>query len=170
MSGFKIELAGLAQGMTPSHIEAEPRELGLVPEEEWAGKVAADVTLERSGDNISVRGTLQGSAMLECVRCLRTFELPLRVPFEVFAERAGTGPRREEEELERDDYMTFHDGRELDLSQEAHDTIVLELPIAPHCRDDCRGLCPRCGADLNEGPCGCEVATEATRPARHHGG
>ena len=157
MSGFEIELAGLSQGMTPRHLEAEPRDLGLVPEE-WAGQLAADVTLERSGDNISVRGTLQGSALLECVRCLRTFELPLRVPFEVFAERSGTGSRREEEELERDDYMTFHDGRELDLSQEAHDAIVLELPIAPHCREDCKGLCPRCGADLNDGPCGCAVA------------
>ena len=157
MSGLKIELAGLPQGMTPRHHEAEPRDLGLVPEE-WAGQLAADVTLERSGDNISVRGTLQGSAVLECVRCLRTFELPLRVPFEVFAERSGTGSRREEEELERDDYMTFHDGRELDLSQEAHDAIVLELPIAPHCREDCKGLCPRCGADLNDGPCGCAVA------------
>ena len=157
MSGFKIELAGLPQGMTPHHLEAEPRDLGLVPEE-WAGKLAADVTLERSGDNLSVRGTLQGSAVLDCVRCLRTFELPLRVPFEAFAERAGTGSRREEEELERDDYMAFHDGRELDLSQEAHDAIVLELPIAPHCREDCKGLCPRCGADLNEGPCGCAVA------------
>jgi len=157
MYGFKIELAGLPQGMTPRHLEAEPREVGLVPEE-WAGGIVADVAVERSGERVSVRGTLEGHAVLECVRCLRTFELPLRVPFEVFAERSGTGARHEEEELERDDYMTFHDGRELDLSEDAHDAILLELPIAPHCRDECRGLCSRCGADLNEGPCGCAAA------------
>ena len=33
--------------------------------------------------------------------------------------------------------------------------ILLELPIAPHCRENCEGLCPRCGADLNDGPCAC---------------
>jgi uncharacterized protein len=35
------------------------------------------------------------------------------------------------------------------------DAIVLELPMAPLCRDDCRGLCPQCGADRNEADCGC---------------
>jgi uncharacterized protein len=37
------------------------------------------------------------------------------------------------------------------------------VPIAPHCREDCQGLCPRCGADLNQGPCGCERAGRASR-------
>jgi uncharacterized protein len=51
--------------------------------------------------------------------------------------------------------MAFHDGRHLDVSEEAREVLILELPIAPRCREDCRGLCPRCGAELNEGPCGC---------------
>ena len=79
----------------------------------------------------------------------------LDVPFEVFAERSGTGSRRDEIELERGDYMMFHDGRKLELSDQVREALLLELPIAPHCREDCEGLCPRCGADLNDGPCAC---------------
>ena len=90
------------------------------------------------------------------MRCLKRFELSVRPAFEVYAERAGAARRpREEDELKRDDYMMFHDGRRLDLGEQARETLLLEIPVAPHCREDCAGLCPRCGADLNEGPCGC---------------
>ena len=46
-------------------------------------------------------------------------------------------------------------GDYLDLRPLVRDALLLELPVAPLCRDDCRGLCPRCGADLNSGPCDC---------------
>ena len=69
----------------------------------------------------------------------------------------ATHPAREEEELERDGYIAFHDGRDLVLNQEARDALLLELPMAPRCREDCAGLCPRCGADRNLGPCGCDA-------------
>ena len=59
-------------------------------------------------------------------------------------------------ELDRDDYRRFHDGRYLDLREDARAALLLEIPITPHCREDCRGLCPRCGADLNDGPCACD--------------
>jgi uncharacterized protein len=121
----------------------------------WPGSVAGDFSVERSGERITVRGRIRSAAWLECVRCLRGYEMSLEVPLEVFADRSGTGSRRDEAELERDDYMMFHDGRRLDLSGEVRGALLLELPIAPHCREDCEGLCPRCGADLNDGPCAC---------------
>ena len=43
----------------------------------------------------------------------------------------------------------------IDLAPLVRDSVVLELPGAPLCREDCAGLCPQCGANLNEGPCGC---------------
>lgn len=154
MSGLTIDLAGLAPGVSRVQLQAEPQELGLDPVG-WTGRVEADLSVEKSGDRVSIRGQLNAVAGLECVRCLKPYDLSLSVPFEVFAERSGTGSRIEEEELERDDYMLFHDGRRLDLNDEAHDALLLDMPIAPHCREDCRGLCPHCGSDLNEGPCSC---------------
>jgi len=156
MSGLTIELAALSTGLNRLRLDADPQELGLEGSE-WPGRVTADLSVEKNGDRVSIRGRLEGVVSVECVRCLRPCELPVTVPVEVFAERAGTGSRHEEQELERDSYMRFHDGRHIDLNAEAHDALLLEVPMAPHCREDCLGLCPRCGADLNEGPCGCSA-------------
>jgi uncharacterized protein len=153
MSGFIINLATLAAGASRLEARATAEELEL-PAAEWAGGVEASLGMDRTGDLVSVRGQVRSSALLECVRCLRSFELPLAVDLIVVADRAG-GRARLEEDLEADDYMMFHDGRQLDLREQVRETLLLELPITPHCREDCRGLCPRCGADLNQGPCGC---------------
>ena len=154
MSGFAIDLAQLSQGTSRIRLEADAAEIGLAPES-WPGRVTSSCSVERTGDRISVRGTLTAAAWLECVRCLRGFERQIETALDLFAERQGSGRRRDEEELERGDYMKFHDGKRLDLSEEARESLLLEIPIAPCCRDDCRGLCPRCGADLNDGPCAC---------------
>jgi uncharacterized protein len=156
MAGFTIDLAALPGGASQVRVESRAPDLGL-PSEGWVGPVVGVLDIERNGDRISLRGSLEASALVECVRCLKGYELSLRVPFEVFVERAGSGFRLDEEELERDNYMMFHDGRRLDLREEAREALLLELPMAPHCREDCLGLCPRCGADLNEGPCGCSA-------------
>lgn len=155
MSGFSLDLKELSSGLSHVRVEAPARELGL-PEADWADSVVGEFDVERNGDRISVRGTIEGQARPECVRCLKGFQLAVEAPFEVFAERAGAGIRAEEKELERDDYMMFHDGRRLDLAEPAREAMLLEMPYAPHCREDCRGLCPRCGADLNLESCRCE--------------
>ena len=154
MSSFVIDLSQLPQGSSQARPQVDAADVGLPPED-WPGRVAGDLRVERSGERITVRGRVRSAAWLECVRCLRGYEMSLDVPLEVFAERSGTGSRRDESELERDDYMMFHDGRRLDLSGQVREALLLELPIAPRCRENCEGLCPRCGADLNDGPCVC---------------
>jgi uncharacterized protein len=153
MSGFVINLGTLPQGASTVETRGEAAELDLGPAD-WPGEVRARLGLDRTGELVSVRGSIQATARLECVRCLKIFDMPVDVAVRVVADRGG-GPRRLEEDLEADNYMKFHDGRQLDLREEAREALLLELPITPHCRQDCRGLCPRCGADLNEGPCGC---------------
>lgn len=154
MSKFSIDLGSLRQGHSRIGLEAAAQDVGLPPEQ-WDGPLQGDLEVQRTGERVTVRGTVSGTARLECVRCLASFEHPVHAPLDVFAERAGTGRARDEKELERDEYMRFHDGRQLDLAEEARETLLLELPMVPRCREDCRGLCPRCGADLNAGPCGC---------------
>ena len=153
MSGFIINLATLAAGASRLEARATAEELQLLAAD-WPEGVEGTLGLDRTGDLVAVRGRLRSAARLECVRCLRTFDLPLAVELAVVADRAR-GRGRLESELEADDYMMFHDGRQLDLREQARETLLLELPITPHCREDCRGLCPRCGADLNLGACGC---------------
>jgi uncharacterized protein len=152
MSGFSVDLASLSPGSHRIGLEVEASELGL-SQQDWPRPVRGDFDVEKSGDQVRVKGSLSAVASLECVRCLKVFELQVKSPFDVYAERAGTGRKRDEEALERDEYMKFHDGRKLELGEAAREVLLLELPIAPHCRDDCQGLCPVCGADRNVESC-----------------
>lgn len=154
MSDFILDLSTLKPTLNRVEIEAPVAEVGL-PDAQWSGLVRASLRVERSGDRVSVRGDMSAAAQLECVRCLREFSLEVSAPFTVYADRRGKSGSAEEELLERDDYMLFHDGRRLDLRESAREVLLLELPITPHCREDCPGLCPKCGADLNLGPCAC---------------
>jgi uncharacterized protein len=157
MSGFHFNLATLPQGTSRLEVEATPAGIGL-PEADWPSDILAGVALDRAGEQVTVRGDIRATARLECVRCLKVFDLPVETELVVYADRSGTSRHIvEEDDLERDDHMKFHDGRTLDVSEEVREALLLELPMAPRCREDCRGLCPRCGADLNEGPCGCEA-------------
>jgi uncharacterized protein len=159
MSSFKIDLATLPKGMSTLVLEGTAAEVDL-PEGEWPEPIRGEWVAETNGEVLHLRGTLEATAALECVRCLKSFRLPLVVPFQLFADRGGSR-KGDEEALERDAYMRFHDGRQLDVSADVHDALLLEVPMAPHCREECRGLCPRCGADLNDGPCACEQEASA---------
>jgi uncharacterized protein len=154
MSDFILDLATLKPSHDRVEIETPASEVGL-PEAEWPGTVRASLRVERSGDRVTVRGDVASVVHLECFRCLREFDLEVSTPYTVFADRRGNASAAEEKDLERDDYMMFHDGRRLDLRESVRETLLLELPISPRCREDCPGLCPKCGADLNLGPCGC---------------
>ena len=82
-----------------------------------------------------------------CDRCLNTFEQTYDVPLE------HTLVATLEDE-ENDDYILL-DQYQLDLADLTMADILLELPYKSLCREDCRGLCPMCGKNLNEGLCGC---------------
>lgn len=153
MTDLILDLATLKPAYDRVEVEVAPRDLGL-PEAEWRTPVTGSLRVERSGDRVTVRGTVSSAAHLECVRCLREFALELSAPLTVFAERSGAGNPAEQRALEQDDYMLFHDGRRLDLRESVREALLLEMPMTPHCREICKGLCPKCGADLNEGPCG----------------
>ena len=82
-----------------------------------------------------------------CDRCLNTFERTYDVPLEHILVATL-------EDEENDDYILL-DQYQLDLADLTMADILLELPYKSLCREDCRGLCPMCGKNLNEGLCGC---------------
>ncbi len=159
MTGFVIDLGTLRPGIDREQVEAAPADLGL-PQSEWREQVRGSFVVERSGERATVRGSIQTQAHLECVRCLREFDLAMDVPLVLYAERTGSTSREEQEQLERDDFMLFHDGRRLDLRESVREALLLELPLTPRCREDCPGLCPKCGAELSSGTCGCSRDAE----------
>ena len=109
--------------------------------------VTVDVVLESVPKAVIARGSVSAPWTGECRRCLREAAGEVSVEVvEVFEE-------------DHDPEQTYPlEPDRLDLEPLARDAVLLELPLAPLCRPDCRGLCPTCGADLNEAGCQCQVA------------
>lgn len=113
--------------------------------------VEVDVMVELIDGGVVVSGTVEAPWQGECRRCLKPVggRMAVRV-------RELYQPRREHVAAPPDDDEIYPlEGDQLDLAPLARDAVLLELPQAPLCREDCAGLCPTCGADLNAGPCDC---------------
>jgi uncharacterized protein len=112
-----------------------------------ASPLRGALRLESVVEGILVTGRVAGSATMECSRCLGTGRLPVELEL---CELYLTEDRAA---LEEDAYRLA--GGELELEPMLRDAVGLELPLRPLCRDNCRGLCARCGQDLNAGACAC---------------
>ena len=146
------------------------RTLGSRREEQRAGRVGelrvadsvvsanetveADALLDSVDGGIEVTATVSAPWTGLCRRCLE----PVSGRLEAHV-REMYRPRRPGEAPEDDEETYPLSGELLDLQPLVRDAILLELPIAPLCREDCAGLCASCGADLNDGPCSCPPAT-----------
>ncbi len=109
--------------------------------------VAVDAVLEWVGEGVEVAAEVRAPWRGECRRCLTPLEGELRCRVrELYRRPTGR-------EVDEETYPLGDD--HLDLGPLVRDALLLELPIAPLCREDCAGLCPTCGVDLNSGPCGC---------------
>ena len=89
----------------------------------------------------------------ECARCLKPVSL------EISGKLMYLYVSQEPQTIEDDEYMPVevqHFGRVLDIMPQIEESIYTLIPTKILCREDCRGLCPNCGADLNEGECSCK--------------
>jgi uncharacterized protein len=116
-----------------------------------------DLTAHSVGDGVLVRGTLRTTVRQQCRRCL--------VPVEQEVDTHVDLLFVEEDEEGGDDGEVYPlpRGDDLDLTGAVREQVLLQAPEFTLCREECRGLCPTCGADLNEGACEC-VPDEAESP------
>jgi uncharacterized protein len=112
-------------------------------------ELAVTCEVDNLGARVHVRASVEGRARSTCHRCLRQFERPLQAEFEVTLQRGGAAVDDEEWV-----HVPEH-AVEYDLEPHVREAVILEEPIRLVCDPQCRGLCDRCGADLNQGPCGC---------------
>jgi uncharacterized protein len=125
-----------------------------------------------AADDVILEGTVEGTIPLECSRCLARYRHPLHESFRLVLEPAGSRQPADPEAaqaLARDGMCLGEDvesgwfrGDEIDMGPFFQELVSLSLPVKPLCREDCKGLCSRCGADLNEGSCACpEIEKES---------
>ena len=132
-------------------------EHGPTHDYEFLGPAEVDVRFYRTGQELFFQGQLHSRVAGVCARCLATFEFTHDPDFDfIVVPRQGIWA---EEPLDDggDEHMMWYEGEEVDLTPPLRERLLLTLPTLPLCRDDCRGLCARCGADLNAGACGCSL-------------
>lgn len=119
--------------------------------------VHGEVRLTRTEQSILVEGTLYTALRSTCSRCLSLFNCPLTLNIEeeyfpttdVVSGASLTLP-------EEPGYFTIDEHHTLDLTEAVRQYALLAIPMKPLCREDCAGLCPSCGHNLNQGPCNCQ--------------
>jgi uncharacterized protein len=121
--------------------------------------------IEKDKRQFTLTGVVQSTLVLRCSRCLETFELPVHARFDLrYQPRAVLLEAQGETEIQEDDLATtYYDNDEIDLGQLMIEQFYLALPMKPLCSEDCRGLCPVCGTNLNRGTCDCRRQWEDPR-------
>ena len=165
--------------------EATAEELGLAETDATLrGPVSISLDLAQADEMIAVTGVLEGTVVRQCVRCLKEYEdalvFSVRAAFaregkesKVGAHQPKTGEPRKgrlgstkavtDVELEDEgDDRYFYQGDHIELAPMLREHIILASPMQPLCRENCAGLCARCGKDLNEGPCQCPAEAPST--------
>jgi DUF177 domain-containing protein len=128
---------------------------GTVPVDyQFRGGVPVDVSFYRLGSDLFFRGRFRSDVSGTCARCLESYSFALGKEF-TFVLKPLNAAAAEAELTEEDLSFSFYEGDEVNLAPLVRETLLLALPTKPLCREDCRGLCPRCGANRNGAECGC---------------
>jgi uncharacterized protein len=151
-----------AEGREVSFAEPEQeinRTLARGAPHEYFVKAPLSVSLlyYRAGSEIFVSGTLDAVTTAACSRCAEEFDLSNHRRFRYVLAAQAMGDEKDFALRAEDLEFSFYQGDEIDLSPLVREQVLLALAERPLCREECRGLCPQCGANLNEGDCGCIV-------------
>jgi uncharacterized protein len=173
---MEIELNRLTAVDTLVQGEVRPADAGgrageALPAVRFEEPLRVDLRARRQGDVARVAGRIHGDVQLQCGRCLQPVRWPVDLDFEARFAEASTAPHsplpRSRHANEEEDEGIQLSKEDLDVSflpagahalavaEIVREQVLLEVPLRPLCREDCAGLCPRCGADLNQGPCDC---------------
>jgi uncharacterized protein len=118
--------------------------------------ITGSVHLSKHGHDILVRGNLSGQMELACSRCLDPFTAPVAIEFDLLLVPGSANADAIKEELSPDDLdLDYYTGETVDLESILREQIILMLPLKPLCDENCKGLCPHCGANLKRETCSC---------------
>jgi uncharacterized protein len=161
---LRIDLRDLQRGPVPTTGQIAPGDpvlegLDLVLD----GPVDVGGHLQASGDDEYLwRGHIRADVVGECRRCLTEVRHTVDAGMDVLF---STDPDAADDPSV---YLVSDTASHVDVAEVVREELALAAPKFLLCRDDCAGLCPRCGADLNAGPCACAVPAEPVRGT--HGG
>ncbi|WP_288183882.1 DUF177 domain-containing protein [uncultured Sporomusa sp.] len=152
---MKINIAQLKKelgGTQTFSFQTSVDELALNQREEaWTDNVVVDGVVTNKGTYYEVTGTIHATLKESCSRCLESVVSVLTIPFSEKIRETGLEETGEDSEFE----FSCFTGDEMEITDLIRENILLAKPLKPVCSENCRGLCPECGANLNISTCGC---------------
>jgi len=119
---------------------------------------------ELLGDEIHVTGALKTTVESMCDRCLDLSKRPVDLDFDLFYRPMKTIAHEEEIEIKPSELeIGFYEGSGLELDEVLKEQVLLSLPMKKVCREECKGLCPQCGQNLNQAGCTCKIEKSDAR-------
>jgi uncharacterized protein len=153
---MQINVAQLLKAPIGSTRDYEIKQVIDITGDGASSLVQGKVSLMRTDRSILVKGTLDTGVELTCSRCLSPFDCSLTISIE--EEYYPTTDVDTGAAIAVPDELgcfTIDENHVLDLTEAVRQYALLAIPMKPLCREDCAGLCPYCGHNLNLGPCGC---------------
>ena len=150
--GFKIRISQLPTGLHEYHFSSEPREIGL--ESNFRGRVEVYAGVDKLPRQLYVKARIRTSGLFNCDRCVEEFEHSLEASYSMFyVYDDAEGAKFPTEEVQ----VISPDAVCIDLAEDVSQVVTLSVPLKLLCREDCKGLCPRCGTNWNRKPCNCSA-------------
>ena len=152
-----IELANVPIRRKPAELTFEVGEIDLdLDDARLVGAVNFTGETEKPDERVHVRGTVKADADIACFRCLEPVRKSLEITFDDVFVGEDHEPSEAELALEAEDLdVAIAIGGNIDLAEVVREQLLLTLTDQVLCRDDCRGLCPKCGSNRNLIDCKC---------------
>lgn len=117
---------------------------------------------------IELEGQVETIVRLSCSRCLKEYKTPLATRFALtytqeLPEIEGADSEEGAELPDSLAGLSLFNGNEIDIREAIQEQVVMAFPMRPLCNEACKGLCPRCGTDLNDGDCNCQKTSINTK-------
>jgi uncharacterized protein len=146
-----IKINNLTEGTHLYKLDEPIESFGL--QEPFVDKVKINLSLQKLHNQIILETELQLYAHFECDRCNSDFNASLETKYQIVY-LFGNDPDEINDSLN----VTYlpREASEIVLDDDIHDYALLAVPMKKLCKDDCKGLCPECGKNLNEGSCDCK--------------
>jgi len=155
---LRIRISQLSNGLHEYHLRGNTGEIGLDPN--FARVVDVDATLDKTPRQLYLRAAVRTSGVFQCDRCLEEFDQPLSSSYNMFYVFDELDTTR----FPADEVQVIGvDTPNIDLGEDVRQVVILSVPLKLLCKEDCKGLCPRCGANRNHQACDCREMTDSSQ-------
>jgi uncharacterized protein len=146
---MKINIKKIQNG---TYNYSETQEFKAVEINDYKGSYTVWIELTKTDEQIHIKNKVETKYLAACDRCLEEFENETESEFELIFIFGTNKQKLEDDNTKFIDQETEY----IDITQDIRDYVILSFPMQHICKEDCKGLCPRCGKDKNKEKCTCE--------------